>query len=101
METVSKKTTITLFKTPSFGFLGAAFLIMLICKCGGWCPDLSWWIVTAPFWAPFAICAAFFVGFYALLMLVALIYAFVEILISILGAFIAAISYPFRKRKND
>ena len=56
--------SITIFKSPSWGILGTAFLIMLICKCGGWCPDLSWWIVTAPLWAPWTIVIGTFVGFY-------------------------------------
>lgn len=60
------KKSITIFKTPSWGILGTAFLIMLGCKCGGWCPDLSWWIVTAPLWGPWVLCIGFFVGFYFL-----------------------------------
>lgn len=58
------KKSITIFKTPSYGILGVAFLIMLGCKCGGWCPDLSWWIVTAPLWAPWAVVLGMFFGFY-------------------------------------
>lgn len=58
------KKSITIFKTPSWGILGMAFLIMLSAKCFGYAPDLSWWIITAPFWGPFAFCIGFFAFFY-------------------------------------
>lgn len=56
--------SITIFKSPSWGVLGAAFLIMLVAKCFGFAPELPWLIVTAPLWGPIALTIGFFVGFY-------------------------------------
>jgi hypothetical protein len=36
------------------GLLGVAFVILKLCHVINW----SWWWVTTPFWAPFAILAA-------------------------------------------
>ena len=94
-------THITIFKTPSGIALSAAFLIMLSAKVFGFVPDLSWWIVTAPLWAPWALCVVFFVGFYALLVFVAIAYVVTGILLTAIVAFFKAICYPFRKRRKD
>ena len=77
------KKSITIFKTPSWGILGTAFLIMLICKCGGWYPDLSWWIVTAPLWAPWAIVFGTFVGFYLFALVGALLVGVVGLIFGV------------------
>ena len=61
-----QKANITIFKTPSWGILGMAFLIMLGAKCFGYAPDLSWWVVTLPLWGPWALVIGFIVGFYVI-----------------------------------
>ena len=63
------KKSITIFKTPSWGILGTAFLIMLGAKCFGYAPDLSWLIVTCPLWGPFAIGISILAAFYAFVLL--------------------------------
>lgn len=93
------KKSITIFKTPSWGILGTAFLIMLVCKCGGWCPDLSWWIVTAPFWGPLAICVAFFVGFYVIAFAAFLIVIAVGLASVTIEAIVGAIENLFKRKK--
>lgn len=63
------KKSITIFKTPSWGILGTAFLIMLGAKCFGYAPDLSWWVVTLPLWGIWALALSFLVFWYAALFL--------------------------------
>lgn len=77
------KKSITIFKTPSWGILGTAFLIMLGCKCGGWYPDLSWWVVTAPLWVPWALVIGTFVGFYLFAIVGALLVGIVGLILGV------------------
>ena len=60
------KKSITIFKSPPFWIFGGAFLIMLIAKCFGFYPDLSWLAVTCPLWITYAIVAAVVIGFYVI-----------------------------------
>lgn len=74
---IERKTTITLFKMPSWEILEIAFIIMLAAKLFGYAPNLSWWIVTCPLWGPWAFSIAFLVISYtALFLCLGLIYIF-------------------------
>ena len=75
---IEKKTTITLFKSPSTNICNLVFLILLFAKIFGYV-DISWWIVSFPLWGPIAICFSLFLFFYVLAISIALI------LMSIIG----------------
>jgi len=92
------KTSMTIFRTPSLGVLGVAFLLMLFAKCFGYCPDLPWWIVTCPLWGPWALCIAFFALFYAFAIVIGGIYLAVA---SIIGLCLWIGSLFEKKDNND
>ena len=94
------KKSITIFKTPSWGIFGVAFLVMLICKCGGWCPDLSWWIVTAPLWGPWALYIGFFIAFYAFLFIVLGIVGTFAIVLGLIETVFNKIKGAFKRKEN-
>lgn len=71
METVNKKTEITIFKSPPTDVCGIAFLILLFGKVFGYI-EFPWWIITAPLWGPFAICFFLFAIFYVIVFAIAL-----------------------------
>lgn len=100
-EEPEKKTSFVLFKTPSWGILGTAFLIMLAAKCFGYSPDLSWWIVTLPLWGPFALTAAFFVGFYLLAFIGVAIIGAIGFILGICFAIYDFFKYIFTKNKDN
>lgn len=95
------KKSITIFKTPSWGILGTAFLIMLICKCGGWYPDLSWWIVTAPLWGPWALVIGMFVGFYLFAFVGALCVGVIGLVLGVFFAIWDFFAEKVFKRKDN
>lgn len=100
-DEIEKKTSITLFKTPSWGVLGTAFLVMLAGKCFGYAPDLSWWIVTLPLWGPWALAAAFFIGFYLLLFVGIAIIGIVGLVLGIFYAIYDFFHNIFTQNKKD
>ena len=97
-DKTEKKTSITIFKSPSCRLLGAAFLIMLAAKCFGFYPDLSWWIVTCPLWITFAICGAFFVFFYAMAVVALGVIIPIAIVSVILESVVGLFEDLFRKK---
>lgn len=63
--------------TYSFPVFSIAFIIMFVLKLAGVQPvaDWSWWIITAPLWAGFAIVLGVFAIIFILLILAAIVAA--------------------------
>ena len=100
-EEPEKKTSFVLFKTPSWGILGTAFLVMLVAKCFGYATDLSWWIVTFPLWGPWALTIAFFVGFYALAFVGVAIVGIIGLVLGIIFAIYDFFKKLFTRNNDD
>jgi hypothetical protein len=100
-EEPEKKTSFVLFKTPSWGILGTAFLVMLAAKCFGYATDLSWWIVTFPLWGPWALTIAFFVGFYALAFIGVAIVGIIGLVLGIIFAIYDFFKKLFTRNNDD
>ena len=100
-DTEKKTNQIVLFKTPSWEILGTAFIMMLIAKCSGYVPDLSWWIVTCPLWGPWAITVAFFIAFYVIAFIglgTAMVFGLIAAMVSMIFDFFKSI---FTQNKDD
>lgn len=100
-EEPKKKVSFVLFKTPSWGILGTAFLVMLVAKCFGYATDLSWWIVTFPLWGPWALTIAFFVGFYALAFIGIAIVGIIGLVLGIIFAIYDFFKKLFTRNNDD